>query len=99
MIIALAEAHLGQAAAAERHVAEALTLAPEDRDILMRSAKLHRAEATTPRSSACGWPSSGDILRSWLATTRNSAVLKSSPAFENAVMPARGHARAPARLP
>lgn len=43
MTIALAEVHLGDAAAAERHVAEALTLAPDDWDILMRSAKAYGA--------------------------------------------------------
>ena len=41
MVMALCETHLGRRAAAEGHVAEALALAPDDRDILFRSAKAY----------------------------------------------------------
>src|SRR5262249_36913430 len=41
MSIALCEAHLGERLAADRHVAEALTLSPEDRDVQMRAAKAY----------------------------------------------------------
>jgi serine/threonine-protein kinase len=40
-LMALSEAKLGQSASAERHAAEARTLAPDDREILQRSAEVH----------------------------------------------------------
>jgi Flp pilus assembly protein TadD len=40
-LVALCEAKLGRTAAAERHVAEARTLAPTDRETLQRSAEVH----------------------------------------------------------
>ncbi len=40
-LIALCEAKLGRSAAADRHAAEARTLAPDDREVLQRSAEVH----------------------------------------------------------
>jgi tetratricopeptide (TPR) repeat protein len=40
VLIALSEANLGRRADAERHAAEALALAPDNRDLLFRSAKV-----------------------------------------------------------
>lgn len=96
MIIALAEAHRGEAAAADRHVAEALTLAPDDRDVLLRSAKayivLKNRDAALERLRMAverGYPP--QLARD----DPELAMLKSSPAFENAIIAGlRARARA-----
>jgi tetratricopeptide (TPR) repeat protein/TolB-like protein len=85
-VIALCEAHLGDRLAAERHIAEALTLSPDDRDIQMRSAKayivlgnrraaLERLQKAVER----GYPP--QLARDDPELT----AVKSSPEFENAV--------------
>jgi tetratricopeptide (TPR) repeat protein/TolB-like protein/predicted Ser/Thr protein kinase len=84
--IALCEAHLGQHPAAERHVAEALALSADDRDVQMRAAKTYvllgnRAAAIEHLRLAVerGYPP--QLARDDPELT----ALKSSPAFETAV--------------
>ena len=86
MTIALCEAHLGDRLAAEHHVAEALSLSPEDRDIQMRSAKayvvLGNQAAALPHLRMAieqGYPP--QLVRD----DPELKPLKASPAFENAV--------------
>lgn len=86
MTIALCEAHLGDRLAADRHIAEALTLSPEDRDVQMRGAKayiiLGNTEAALEHLQSAvehGYPA--QLARDDPELT----ALKSSPAFENAV--------------
>ena len=84
--IALCEAHLGARSAAERHVAEALTLSPEDRANQMGAAKaylvLGNTEAALEHLRMAverGYPA--QLVRDDPELT----ALKSSPGFDNAV--------------
>ena len=86
MIIALSEAHLGDAAAADRHIAEALTLSPGDRDIQMRSVKAYVVLGNTTAAIEHlrvaverGYPP--QLVRDDPELT----ALKSSPGFDTAV--------------
>jgi serine/threonine protein kinase/tetratricopeptide (TPR) repeat protein len=86
MIMALSEAHIGDRVAAERHVAEALTLAPDDRDTQMRSAKVYivlgnATAALEHLQVAIERGYSPQLARDDPELT----ALKSSPGFENAV--------------
>jgi eukaryotic-like serine/threonine-protein kinase len=85
-IVAQAEAHLGDRLAAEGHVAEALTLSPEDRDIQMRAAKTYIVLGDTAAalehlrlSVERGYPP--QLARDDPELT----ALASSPGFEDAV--------------
>jgi tetratricopeptide (TPR) repeat protein/TolB-like protein len=85
VLVAICEAHLGDRSAAERHVAEALALAPTDLEVLFRSAKTYailgdRAAALVRLRMAVerGYPAS--LAR----TDPELAPLKSSE-FENAI--------------
>jgi tetratricopeptide (TPR) repeat protein/TolB-like protein len=94
--IALCEAHLGEHPAADRHVAEALALSPDDRDVQMRAAKtyvlLGNREAAIEHLRLAverGYPP--QLARDDPELT----ALKSSPAFETAVISGqRARARA-----
>jgi tetratricopeptide (TPR) repeat protein len=86
VLIAICEAHLGDRGAAERHVAEALTLSPRDLDILFRSAKTYailgnRAAALERLQMAVerGYPA--PLARA----DPELSSLKSSKAFEDAI--------------
>jgi eukaryotic-like serine/threonine-protein kinase len=86
MVIALCQAHLGERLAAERRVAEALTLAPDDRDILSRSAKVYlllgNVDAALDhlrKAIEHGYPPQ------FARDDPELTALKSSPGFETAV--------------
>ena len=85
VLVAVCEAHLNERSAAERHIAEALALAPKDLEVLFRSAKTYavlgdRAAALQRLQMAIerGYPAQ-------LARNDPELLPLKSPGFENAV--------------
>jgi len=66
VLIALCEANLGRRARAERHATEAMALAPTNRDVLFRSAKVFALTGNRPAAlDALDMRSSEDTTRRW----------------------------------
>ena len=100
VLIAICEANLGRPAEAERRVAEALALAPEDRNVLLsQHGRCTRCSATgAGRSTICAEPFNTGSVRKLARQDPELSSIKPFQEFETAIAAGLRAARAPARL-